>query len=508
MSSTDRDLKMGRALASIPLPELPDGYYARLAEKLDQVRPVSSRVRGRSRILRMALVAATVAAAAAVAAFAVLPAIRGTDTATAADMLASMSSAGPTQTVQLRLFETESAEKQDGSWYQDRLDEDLTLSITGDYRGKTSRTEDGGAVSTECEFGYDAARHELRVARGDSDGLQVLQPAWPTDFREPGQDYLGYKAAGASLRALLAQLDPQTQVSEATYLGRPAWRATLPSVWEGASGWTVTVDKATGLLLERRWSGEGSDGRPIIHVLRVTSFETDVPLDAGWQVVPLVEKPTATLRWNYFRDDGTRFGDPEAVAERAWPTLPLIPQWAPDGYRRVAVASAAYRDPRPKHMDDSIWRWKVERIRQPGRLPGLTRSKWLGPEGAIQGVLVEFRRGFDSFTVEITPRLPDEPGLHGLDPLSRATAEDTVLTDGYLKGAPARTWISSALLPVSHVDGNSMFVAFQGPTLLTYSDRSQIVVYGDLTRQELIDVANSLKVYGDVERPLPQGYGE
>ena len=53
-----------------------------------------------------------------------------------------------------------------------------------------------------------------------------------------------------------------------------------------------------------------------------------------------------------------------------------------------------------------------------------------------------------------------------------------------------------------------MFVAFQGPTLLTYSDRSQIVVYGDLTRQELIDVANSLKVYGDVERPLPEGYGQ
>jgi hypothetical protein len=158
-------------------------------------------------------------------------------------------------------------------------------------------------------------------------------------------------------------------------------------------------------------------------------------------------------------------------------------------------------------MDDNLWRWRVERVREPGRLPGVTRSTWLGPEDAIQGVLVEFRRGFDSFTIEIKPRLPDEPGLHELDPLSRATAEDTVLTGGYLKGAPARTWISSALLPVSHVGGDSMFVAYQGPTLLTYSDRSQIVIYGDLTRQELIDVADSLKAYGDVERPLPAGYG-
>ena len=53
-----------------------------------------------------------------------------------------------------------------------------------------------------------------------------------------------------------------------------------------------------------------------------------------------------------------------------------------------------------------------------------------------------------------------------------------------------------------------MYVKAQGPTLLTYSDRSQVVIYGDLTRQELIDVANSLKVYGDVDRPLPADYGE
>ena len=35
-----------------------------------------------------------------------------------------------------------------------------------------------------------------------------------------------------------------------------------------------------------------------------------------------------------------------------------------------------------------------------------------------------------------------------------------------------------------------------------------ITITGGLTRQELIDVANSLEAHGDVDRPLPAGYGE
>ena len=82
------------------------------------------------------------------------------------------------------------------------------------------------------------------------------------------------------------------------------------------------------------------------------------------------------------------------------------------------------------------------------------------------------------------------------------------MTGGALKGARARTWIASAMLPVARLNGDSIYVKSEGPTLLTYSDRSQVVIYGDLTRQELIDVANSLRVYGDVGRPLPEGYGQ
>ena len=72
--STDRDLKMGRALASIPLPELSSGYYERLGERLEQAGPAAARpARRRSRLLRIGIAAAVAAVAAAVVAFIVLP---------------------------------------------------------------------------------------------------------------------------------------------------------------------------------------------------------------------------------------------------------------------------------------------------------------------------------------------------------------------------------------------------------------------------------------------------
>ena len=37
--SIDRDMKMGRALESIPLPELREGFYSELVVRLEQARP-------------------------------------------------------------------------------------------------------------------------------------------------------------------------------------------------------------------------------------------------------------------------------------------------------------------------------------------------------------------------------------------------------------------------------------------------------------------------------------
>ena len=513
-------------VASVPVPPPGGEFMPRLAARLAAEPGVSAEVGGSGAVARPGtsvragrrlptrlLIAAATVAVAAVIAFAVMPALRGAETATAADMLAAMTAAGRTQTVHLRLVETErlSASSGEGaSKSRRRMTEDLILSVTGDYRGRGwLSVDEGPSAPIVSDFGYDAARHELRVAsRSQGGGLEVLHPAWPTDLPYLTNDYLGYKAAASSVRALIAELDPDTPVDDTTYLDRPAWRATLSSAWQGSPGVIVTVDKATGLLLETRHSGPAFTGTTFLKVLRVTRFETDPALDAGWQVVPLLKKPKGGRDWNYVVDDGMRFGSPEAVAARAWPTLPVIPEWVPPGYSRTDMANAVYWDPRAEHAEDNSWHWSVGRVRPPGRLAGLEITKRLALKRCAQGVLVLFRRGFQSFTVEISPRLPGDPGLGDLEPEGRVSAEDTVLTGGDLKGARARTWICSAMLPVTHLTPDSMEVSLQGPTLLTYSDRSQVVIYGDLTRQELIDVANSLKIYGDVDRPLPSGYGD
>lgn len=513
------DRELWNLVAAVPVPAAADDFVPRLLARLggepDAAVLPGPPARTRRRFaIRAAIAAAAVAAAAALFALAVLPAMRGTDTATAADMLASMNVSGGAQTVHIRLIQTERSGAASGEGTPQsrrRMSEDLVLSVIGDYRGKGRLSLDEGlSAPLVSDFGYDAERHELRVAsRSNGDGVEVLHPAWPTDLPNLTNDYLGYEAAASSVRALLAELDPKTPVTETTYLGRPAWQATLSSAWPGAPGFIVTVDKATGLLLETRHSGT-ANGDSFLDVLRVTRFETDPTLDAGWQVVPLLKKPTAGLKWNYIRDDGARFGSPEAVAARSWPTLPLIPEWMPAGFRRTDVANAVYWDMRHLEGDPggNSWHWSTNVVRRPGRLPGLGITKRLALKRCAQGVLVLFRRGFQSFTVEISPRLPGEPGLGKLALEGRMTAQDTVLTGGYLKGARARTWISTALLPVTHLRGDSMFVSQQGPTLLAYSDRSLVAIYGDLTRQELIDVAGSLRVYGDVGRPLPKHYGE
>jgi len=105
--SADRDLKMGRALANIPLPELSSGYYERLGERLEHERAAARLARRPPRILRIGIAAAVVAAAAAIVALALLPAFRGgPETATAAEMLASMNAAaGNAQVVRLSIIE-------------------------------------------------------------------------------------------------------------------------------------------------------------------------------------------------------------------------------------------------------------------------------------------------------------------------------------------------------------------------------------------------------------------
>ena len=165
-------------------------------------------------------------------------------------------------------------------------------STTGDYLAKQRWWAPGSQAKwITSVYGYDESRHELRVyAINNGDGIEVLHPAWSTDFPNIDVFYLRYRAEASSVRAQLAEADPSTPVTETTYLGRPAWRATLPGEW-GTPGRTVTVDTTTGLVMASERLEVAPGESKVVSRMRVTRLEIDPPLAAEWSIVPLLEGP-------------------------------------------------------------------------------------------------------------------------------------------------------------------------------------------------------------------------
>jgi hypothetical protein len=516
-----RDPELAQLLrASLDAPPLPPGFHDELETRLtaaDAARPHSESGTAVGRRRRFAgrrlFAAAAVAAAAAVFAFAVLPALRGSDTATAADILAAMtSSSGGAESVRLHLVSHLTSDWQSESVPRQRDRQTETLDLTMDVDGSalasltrqlSSRTGDEAWVrypAYSSVDGYDAMHHEQRVGWSTADAgrqtalanqrFTIRRPAWAAETPASDLVALDYDTLAECLRAGLAEGDPEMPVEDTTYLGRPAWRAELVERWppfwardvEVLVRYDVVVDKSTGLLMAADYRMEsGGDLAPLRLALRVTRMEIDPALEDGWQVVPVPARGRVAVV-----DEGTRFGTPEQVAERSWPTLPLVPEWVPEGYRLTAVASAGVSAvPSGSTEPWSRGEGSAQVVGRAGRFVRGTLD-WTMPD---QAVLVRFRRGFDSFVVQITPKAFGEEIRDEAD--GTGDAQDVTLSGGYLKGARARTWIA----PYQGL----------GPRLLTYSIRSQVVIWGDLTRQELIDVANSMKAYGDQEKPPALG---
>lgn len=471
--------------ANVDAPPLRPTFHDELEARLQSATAASVTTvparRRRARQLRL-LAAASVAAAAAILVFAVLPALRGGDTATAGDVLAAMTaSSGGAQKVRLHVVSTV-AVGGEGDAPENRSNEkaDLTLSIAGDSLAlleSTSTWKDSDGVwrstTSSRTTGYDQDRHESRsfpTAGTARNVMAIRRPAWQSEG--VGENAETYSSLSANLRAAIAETDPSLPVEETTYLGRPAWHGVftvrqrwgmdeIPMVFR----WNATVDQATGLLVAASSTIEAK-GKPLPwdQDLRVTSLELDPALEPDWQ------RPTAPGSKTTIVDDGTRFGTPEEVAELSWPTLPLIPQWAPAGSRLTDIASAGRGAARVVRRSETV---VVRRVKEPLGSPT---------------VLVRFRRGFGSFIVQISPKMLGE---------TVSGKPDVILSAGYLKGKPAVFGDDAS-------DGTQ--IGISAPTLITYSDRSKVVITGDLTRDELVKVAESMKVYGDVDRPLMPGF--
>ena len=491
------DRELWDLVASIPVPAAADDFLPRLRVNLERDAGLTvprAHAHTRRGLRPLLFVAAAVAVTAAVLALAVLPAMRGTPTATAADMLASMDSpSGGANIVRLSFTEGTAGGDAASAPVSHRANEQLTLSTSGDVRysnsGSPSLEGDGPRTTSEIDT-YDQRRHEARniVTVVPDEGASVLRierPSWGSGIMEVST-FADFKALADSLRAWLAEGDPSTPVRETTYLGRPAWQADLTervSVGDGGDPdgllikWSVTVDKATGLLVASDY-GSGPDRQSF----RVTRLEVDPALPNDWQSIPKAGQSTISIE-----DVGTRFGSPEAVAERSWPTLVLIPRWTPPGCRMTDVATTDFMGMMTSAKDRS------RLIYLSRHDPRESYRQMTSVDASVQRVMVRYRRGFSSFVVEIRPLLRGDNTPRHFE-AGRLGGEDVTLSAGYLKGRRARTYIAP--------------YRGQGPTLVTYSDRSRITITGDLTRQELIDVASSLRVYGDVDRPLPPGYGE
>jgi hypothetical protein len=472
--------------ANVDTPPLRPGFHDELEARLQAatagVTTVPAR-RRRVKPLRL-LAAAAVVAVAAVFAFAVLPALRGGDTATAGDVLTAMTAAsGGAQTVRLNIVSATTAQGATEPDGRATETSDLTLSIAGDslalLESTSSWKDDDGVwhpTGWSQTTGYEEKRHEARffpTGAAAQRGMTIRRPAWQGDWADVNGDAERYSSLSASLRAAVAETDPLLPVEETTYLGRPAWRGifTVREQWGMDDElpvefhWDATVDQATGLLMSAscRMEAKGKLGS-IAWDLHVADMTLDPKLEPGWQ------RPTATEGKTTIVDDGTRFGTPEEVAKLSWPTLPLIPQWAPTGFRLADVASTGTGSARVVRRIGNV---VVKRVKEP----------LLNPT-----VLVRFRRGFGSFIIQISPKTLGE---------TVSGKPDVVLSAGYLKGQPAVFGDDAS-------DGTQ--IGISAPTLITYSDRSKVIITGDLTRDELVKVAESMEVYGDVDRPLLPGY--
>jgi hypothetical protein len=320
------------------------------------------------------------------------------------------------------------------------------LTASGDFR-LDDLTLGGGVV-------YDAQRGIERnlgpsESIPDSDALFAAErrglPPGPPD-QGPFNYILLQRGLGSVVRALAS--GGGGTVSETTYEGRPAWlldtdiRLNLIVPEQSPNHLRVTVDQETGLPVriiathDDRFVWETRIEQPRVdQSLPEDAFRLEFP--PGMEV---------------FREDlGFRRVSLDEI-EGIVGYDPLVPSWLPDGY-------------------------------EPAEVTASQKGSFTGAEGANPPmpnvVSLSFRRGLDQFIVTTRPVGPD-PSLWG-DPLAsgeglRDEPEEVLLEGGALGGETGQLLIDPLAIP--HV--------------WVMTDRLVVTVSGDLTREELMKVAESL----------------
>jgi outer membrane lipoprotein-sorting protein len=320
------------------------------------------------------------------------------------------------------------------------------LTAKGDFR---LRQTDG-----KNDLAYDAA-HGVERSLNQSASIQDESTLFAAERKglapgrpDPGpSDSILERDLGAVVRALLAAEDPR--VEETMHEGRPAWHVEVPVptnlIYADADRFDITVDQETGMpvhviaYLHGRARSE----------LRVEKLAVDSKLGANEFIFPFprgthVERTDAGFR--RYRLDRVR----DEVGYG-----PLVPRSVPAGYKLEEVAVAR-------------------------------RSLKTGVEGgnpeSRNVVSLSYRRGLDQFIV--TTRLRHVPGYP--DEWS-----DPVATGEGFRDEPQKITLQAGEL--AGLTADLLIVPRNVPHLWVLTNKLVVTVSGDLTRTELIAVAESLR---------------
>jgi hypothetical protein len=451
---TVRDERLGAALRELSAPEHRPSFHAELERLLAAETAGRRPVRRPRPRLRWGLRVAFVAALAALAVV-VVDLLRsgdapgpgiGVQQATAAEIQAQVRSVlAGLQTLNGELVVEGESYENAYDWTSHRWR--FVLTENGDF-GLTG-------VGHEENLSYDA-RRGVRRTLNPSESLGTadlfahvergIAPGPPDSY--PPETILQTDYA-ALVRAFLAADDPRVVVTE--YAARPAWRLDVPvqvnRIVPEFSGdeFSIWVDQETGIpvkIVERK------NGRTR-NELRIERLAVDAP---GVRVRPVRFPSGAEVTRS---DGGFRRTSLEGV-QAAVGYAPLVPGWLPEGFELAEVAVG------------------------PGQV-GFTGAEGGNPP-STDVVSLSFRRGFDQILV--TTRLRNVPGSpqEWADPL--ATGEGFV-------DRPETVELGRGVL--SGVEANVLVVPRNTPHLWAQTDDLVVTVGGDLSREELIRVAESLE---------------
>jgi hypothetical protein len=469
---TCRDDELGALLRELDLPEHRPEFHAELHRRLAEERGRRAARARRRRLVRRGYarwgVRAALVTAAGALAFVVLDVVRSGDgpgsriqivePASAAEIkrqvrtaLASADNLSGELVVRGRSYENAYGWDRPMRWR-------FTITARGDFRLT--------GVTLRENIAYDASRGvERSLNPSASIGGKTLFAAVRRGIApgppDPGpSSSILQKDFASFVRALLAADDPR--VREVTYRGRPAWRLDVAAVPNAIvpqlSGdhFAIWVDRETGIPVRVVESKAGV----VLDELRIERLAVDTELPPDSFTIRFPPGAEVMREDQGFRRVGV------AEVKRIVGYAPLVPRWTPEGYELTEVAVA----------------------RRSGYPTGVEGAN--PPSTGI--VSLSYRRGLDQFIVTTRVSRVPAPGEPQL-PLSELWSDPLGTGEGYVD-RPERVRARRGAL--SGVELNLLLVPRNIPHVWALTDELVVTVSGDLSRAELLRVAESLR-----ERP-------